>query len=312
MARVAGDGSGIWPRLDFADWSDTCATLHLWTQVAGKIRLALAPMVNHWWQVTLYVTARGLTTSAMAYQQRRLQIDFDFVDHQLVLATSDGREERFALAALAVADFYAEVMARLRALDVDVQIWTMPSEIPDAIPFEQDRVHAAYDAAAVQRFWRQLAQADRLLNRFRSSFLGKCSPVHFFWGSFDLAVTRFSGRTAPPMTRGAPNVGAWVMREAYSHEVSSCGFWPGNGGFGQAAFYSYAYPEPEGFAQAPVRPAAAYYDKGLSQFILPYEAVRMAADPDQAVLDFLQSTYQACADRAGWDRAALERTGPLK
>jgi hypothetical protein len=305
-------GLDTWPRLDFADWRDTCATLHLWTQVVGKVRLALAPMVNHWWQVTLYVTARGLTTSAMPYGQWRLQIDFDFIDHQLVLRTSDGRAERIALAPMTVADFYSEVMGRLRALGVDVRIWTMPSEIEGAIPFEQDRVHAAYDADAVQRFWRQLVQADRLLNLFRSPFLGTCSPVHLFWGSFDLAVTRFSGRAAPPMTRGAPHVGPWVMREAYSHEVSSCGFWPGNGGFGRAAFYSYAYPEPAGFAQGPARPQAAYYDDGLKQFILPYEAVRTAADPDQAVLDFLQTTYEACANRAGWDRPALERTQPVK
>jgi hypothetical protein len=308
----AENASETWPRLDFADWTDTCATLHLWAQVVGKIRLKLAPMVNHWWQATFYVTARGLTTSAMPYRDLYLQIDFDFLDHQLALRTSDGREERFALAAMAVADFHSEVMRRLRALGVDVHIWPMPSEIPDAIPFDQDRRHAAYDADAAQRFWRQLVQADRLLHQFRSLFLGKCSPVHFFWGSFDMAVTRFSGRRAPPMERGAPNVGAWVMREAYSHEVSSCGFWPGNGGFGRAAFYSYAYPEPDGFSTAAVRPNAAYYDDTLKQFILPYEAVRMAANPDQAVLDFLQTTYEACADYAGWDRNALERTGPMK
>jgi hypothetical protein len=312
MRRAADSNSDIWPRLDFSDWSDTCATLHLWTQIVGKIRLKLAPMVNHWWQATLYVTARGLTTSPMPYRQRVLQIDFDFVGHQLVLRTSDGHHERFALAPMAVADFYAEVMRRLRKLAVDVHVWTMPSEIADAIPFDQDRTHAAYDADAAQRFWHQLVQADRLLSQFRSSFLGKCSPVHFFWGSFDLAVTRFSGRRAPPMERGAPNVGAWVMREAYSHEVSSCGFWPGNGGFGRAAFYSYAYPEPDGFSAAPVRPDAAYYDGGLKQFILPYEAVRSAGDPDQAVLDFLQTSYEACANRADWDRQALERQHPLK
>jgi len=309
---LADSDSETWPRLDFADWSDTCATLHLWTQVVGKIRLKLAPMVNHWWQATLYVTARGLTTSAMPYRNLYVQIEFDFVDHLLLLRTSDGPVERFALAPMSVADFYNEVMRRLRSLGVDLHIWTMPSEIPDAIPFDQDRQHASYDADAAQRFWRQLVQADRLLHQFRSSFLGKCSPVHFFWGSFDMAVTRFSGRTAPPMDRGAPNVGAWVMREAYSHEVSSCGFWPGNGGFGRAAFYSYAYPEPDGFAQAPVRSAGAYYDDGLKQFILPYEAVRTAANSDVAVLDFLQTTYQACADRAGWDRKALERTQPVK
>jgi hypothetical protein len=312
MPLAADSASETWPRLDFADWSDTCATLHLWTQVVGKIRLKLAPMVNHWWQATFYVTARGLTTSAMPYQQRSLQIDFDFIDQQLVLRTSDGRQERFALVPMAVADFYTQVTRRLRALGIDVHIWAMPSEIPDAIPFDQDRRHAAYDADAAGRFWRQLVQADRLLHQFRAAFLGKCSPVHFFWGSFDMAVTRFSGRTAPPMERGAPNVGAWVMREAYSHEVSSCGFWPGNGGFGRAAFYSYAYPEPDGFSTAPVRPGAAYYDDSLKQFILPYEAVRTAANPDQAVLDFLQTSYEACANRAGWDRKALERAQPLK
>jgi len=309
---LADSDSETWPRLDFADWSDTCATLHLWTQVVGKIRLKLAPMVNHWWQATLYVTARGLTTSAMPYRNLYVQIEFDFVDHLLLLRTSDGPVERFALAPMSVADFYNEAMRRLRSLDVDIHIWTMPSEIPDAIPFDQDRQHASYDADAAQRFWRQLVQADRLLHQFRSSFLGKCSPVHFFWGSFDMAVTRFSGRTAPAMDRGAPNVAAWVMREAYSHEVSSCGFWPGNGGFGRAAFYSYAYPEPDGFASAPVLPLSAYYDDGLKQFVLLYEAVRTAANPDQAVLDFLQTTYEACADRAGWDRKALERSQPVK
>jgi Family of unknown function (DUF5996) len=312
MSFAADNASQTWPRLDFADWSDTCATLHLWTQVVGKIRLKLAPMLNHWWQATFYVTARGLTTSPMPYRNLYVQIDFDFVDHQLVMRVSDGREEQFALAPMAVADFYAEVMRRLRALDIDIHIWTMPSEIPNAIPFDRDCQHAVYDADAAQKFWRQLVQADRLLHQFRSSFLGKCSPVHFFWGSFDMAVTRFSGRLAPPMERGAPNVGAWVMREAYSHEVSSCGFWPGNGGFGRAAFYSYAYPEPDGFSTAKVRPDAAYYDQTLKQFILPYEAVRTANNPDQALLDFLPTTYEACANRAGWDRQALERTQLLK
>jgi hypothetical protein len=302
----------VWPNLEFSEWQDTCATLHLWTQVVGKIRLKLAPMLNHWWQVTLYVTARGLTTSAMPYRGGTLQIDFDFCDHRLVLRTSDGRVEHVALAPRPVADFYADVMARLRALGVDVEIWTMPSEIEGAVPFDQDRQHATYDADAAQKFWRQLVQADRVLNIFRARFLGKSSPVHFFWGSFDLAVTRFSGAVAPPMTKGAPNVGPWVMREAYSHAVSSCGFWPGNGGFGKAAFYCYAYPEPEGFAASPVRPAAAYYDKGLGQFILPYDAVRTAADPDETLLDFLQTSYEACADNAGWDRKALERTQPVK
>ncbi len=305
-------GQETWPQLDYADWADTCATLHLWTQVAGKIRLALAPLVNHWWQTALYVNARGLTTSAMPYRQRCLQIDFDFLDHQLVLRTSDGREERIALAPRSVADFYAEVMGRLRALGVDVHIWTMPVEIPDAIPFEADDVHASYDAEATQRFWRQLMQAERVFNIFRSRFLGKCSPVHFFWGSFDLAVTRFSGRTAPPMMRAAPNLGTWVMQEAYSHEVSSAGFWPGNGGYGRAAFYSYAYPEPAGFAQATVRPEDARYESALGEFVLPYDMVAQAPSPDERLLEFLQSTYEAAADRAGWDRGALERRRTVK
>jgi hypothetical protein len=302
----------MWPRLDYANWADTCTTLHLWTQVVGKVRLALAPLVNHWWQVALYVTARGLTTSAMPYQGQLLQIDFDFLDHQLILRTSDGRVELVGLSPRSVADFYAEVMGRLRALGVDVRIWTMPVEIPDAIPFETDHGHASYDAKAAQTFWRQLAQADRVFKSFRSRFIGKCSPVHFFWGSFDLAVTRFSGRGAPPMTRPAPNLGAWVMQEAYSHEVSSCGFWPGNGGFGKAAFYSYAYPEPAGFAQAPVRPESAYYDTTLGEFVLPYDAVAKALSPDDCLLDFVQSTYEASADRAEWERSALERSRPIK
>ncbi len=301
----------IWPSLAFEDWKDTCETLQLWTQVVGKIRLKLAPMVNQWWQVTLYVTARGLTTSAMPYQDRFVQIDFDFLDHRLVLRTSDGRRDQFPLTACSVADFYTEVMQRLRALGIDVHIWTMPSEIENAIPFERDREHHAYDAAAAQRFWRQLVQADRVMNVFRGRFLGKCSPVHFFWGSFDLAVTRFSGRAAPPLSSHSPNLGDWVMREAYSHEVSSCGFWPGNGGYGKAAFYAYAYPEPAGFGDAPVPPPAAY-DKNAGQFLLPYDAVRSADDPDELLLAFLQSTYEACADRAHWDRQALERQRPVK
>jgi hypothetical protein len=299
-------GANAWPSLAFDEWKDTCATLHLWTQVIGKIRLELAPMVNHWWQVTLYVTATGLTTSAMPYQSRLLQIDFDFLEHRLILRTSDGRIESLGLVPRSVADFHAEVMQRLRALGVDVHIWTMPSEIENAIPFERDREHAAYDRDAAERFWRQLVQADRVMNVFRGRYLGKCSPVHFFWGSFDLAVTRFSGRTAPPLTSHSPNLGDWVMREAYSHEVSSCGFWPGNGGLGYPAFYVYAYPEPAGFGAAPVPPPAAY-NTDLGQFILPYDAVRTADVPDDLLLQFLQSTYEACADRAHWDRHALER-----
>ena len=303
-ATVARDA---WPALAYKEWADTCATLHLWTQVVGKIQLALVPRVNHWWGVKLRVTSRGLATVPMSYGDRLLQIEFDFVDHQLKLRCSDGAAATVALAPRTVANFHADVMARLRDLGIDVHIWTMPVEIEGAIPFEQDRTHASYDAGAAQRFWRQLVQADRVMNIFRARFLGKNSPVHFFWGSFDLAVTRFSGRTAPPMTRGAPNVGAWVMQEAYSHEVSSVGFWPGNGGFGRAAFYAYAYPEPDGFGGAPLRPAAAYYDKDLGQFILPYDAVQKSASPDEDVLAFLQSTYEAAANLGKWDRVALER-----
>jgi hypothetical protein len=296
-----------WPALAYDDWKETCATLHLWTQVVGKIRLALAAPVNHWWHSTLYVNASGLTTSPMPFSGRFLQIDFDFLSHRLLLRTDDGKAEQVSLVPRSVADFYSEVMTKLRLLGIDVHIWTMPVEIADAIPFEQDRVHASYDAAAAGKFWRQLAHADRVLNIFRSRFLGKCSPSHFFWGSFDLAVTRFSGRTAPPMTTSAPNLGLWVMQEAYSHEVSSCGFWPGNGGYGRAAFYSYAYPEPPGFSEAKVKPDAAFYDTGLKQFILPYDAVCVAASPDEMLLDFLQTTYEAAANNGTGDRTALER-----
>lgn len=296
-----------WPALPLSEWADTCATLHLWTQVIGKIRLAHAPLINHWWQVPLYVTSRGLTTSAIPYSARSFQIDFDFIDHHLEIRCNDGGIATIPLFARSVADFYAEIMDRLRELGLETRIWTMPVEIPDAIPFEQDREHASYDPDYAHRFWHSLVHADRVCTRFRSQFLGKVSPVHFFWGSFDLAVTRFSGRKAPLLTSESPNVGAWVMQEAYSHEVSSCGYWPGNGGFGEAAFYSYAYPEPPGFAAAAVRPAAAAYNLELGQFILPYEAVRQAPSPDDYLMDFLLSTYAAAADLAAWDRAALER-----
>jgi hypothetical protein len=296
-----------WPALAYEEWADTCNTLHLWTQIVGKIQLALTPRVNHWWNVTLRVNSRGLTTVPLPCGDRLVQIEFDFLDHRLVLHCSDGQSESIALAPRPVADFHADVMARLRALGVEVRIWTMPVEIEGAIPFEQDRTHKSYDADAARRFWQQLVQANRVFHQFRSRYLGKCSPVHFFWGSFDLALTRFSGRTAPPMTRGAPNTGVWVMQEAYSHEVSSVGFWPGNGGFGKAAFYAYAYPEPDGFSAAPLRPAAAYYDKALGQFILPYDAVRQSATPDDDVMAFMQSTYEAAANAGKWDRAALER-----
>ncbi|MEO9190468.1 MAG: DUF5996 family protein, partial [Acetobacteraceae bacterium] len=264
-------------------------------------------MVNHWWQVPLYVSCRGLTTSPIPYGVGSFRIDFDFIDHRLTIGTSKGETETIPLGPRTVADFYAEVMGRLRGLGLETRIWTMPVEIDGAVPFDQDRDHGSYDPDYVNRFWRILVQVDRVFTRFRSPFLGKVSPVHFFWGSFDLAVSRFSGRTAPLLTSDSSTVGAWVMQEAYSHEVSSCGFWPGNGGFGKAAFFSYAYPEPRGFAKAPTRPAATVYDEGLGQFILPYDAVRTAQSPDDDLMQYLRSTYEAAADLAHWDRSALER-----
>ncbi|MES2168015.1 MAG: DUF5996 family protein [Pseudomonadota bacterium] len=296
-----------WPALPFIGWQDTCATLHMWTQIVGKIRLALEPMVNHWWQVPLYVTATGLTTSPMPYQSRSFQIDFDFCRHALVIRTSDPQHVEFALAPMTVAEFYDRTMQTLRDLGIEMTIWTTPVEVADAIPFEQDQQHKSYDADAAQRFWRVLVQTDRVMKQFRSGFIGKVSPVHFFWGSFDMAVTRFSGRTAPPHPGGMPNLGDWVAREAYSHEVSSCGFWPGNGGFGKAAFYSYAYPTPPGFADAPLRPPQASFDRNLQEFVLDYDAVRMSDDPEATLLAFFQSTYDAAANAGRWDRAALER-----
>jgi hypothetical protein len=253
------------------------------------------------------VTTRGLTTSPIPYGTRTFAIAFDFIDHALRIETSDGATESFSLTPMPVCDFYGAVMERLRTLGIDVHIWTMPCEIDTTVRFEEDRTHTAYDRVYVERFRRVLQQSDRLMKAFRAPFLGKVSPVHFFWGSFDLAVTRFSGRTAPPMERGAPNTAAWVMREAYSHEVSSCGFWPGNGGYGRAAFYSYAYAEPGGFKERTLRTSGAFYDTGLSQFILPYDAVRAASDPDALLLGFFQETYEAAADLAQWDRKALER-----
>jgi Family of unknown function (DUF5996) len=297
----------VWPPLPYEEWKDTLATLHLWTQVVGKIRLAQAPWTNHSWHVPLYVTSRGLTTSPIPYGARTFEILFDFLDHQLLIQTGEGTVESVRLAPRTVADFYQQVLGRLGALGLDVRIRTMPCEIPNCIPFELDRQHGSYDAEQVTRFWRVLVQADRVLKEFRARFLGKSSPVHFFWGSFDLAVTRFSGRRAPPHPGGVPNLPDWVVREAYSHEVSSCGFWPGGEPAPEPVFYSYAYPEPEGFKTAPVRPAAARYHTGLGEFLLPYAEVRRAKSPDAALLEFLQTTYEAAADRAGWDRVALER-----
>ena len=296
-----------WPSLPLSAWSGTCETLHRWTQVVGKVRMALTPRANHWWNVTLYVTARGLTTSPMAYGARSFEIAFDFVDHTLRIETSDGAAERIALRPMSVAAFYAEVMDRLERLGLEVHIWTMPNEIADAMPFDQDHAHAEYDPAWVGRFWAALRQSDRVLKDFRARFIGKASPVHFFWGSFDLAVTRFSGRTAPPPSSAAPNVAAWVMAEAYSHEASSCGFWPGNGGYGKPAYYAYAYPEPAGYSETRLSTPEAFYDTGVKEFILPYDAVRQSPDPDAMLLGFLQETYAAAASLATWDRQALER-----
>jgi Family of unknown function (DUF5996) len=301
----------VWPALPLAEWSDTYATLHMWTQIVGKTRLALAPMENHWWQVALYVTPRGLTTSAMPFGTRTLAVDFDFLDHQLYLRSSDGATRSIALVAQSVADFYAAYRAALRALDVDAHIMPRPVEVVTAIPFTKDREHAAYDPDAARRCWRALVQADRVLKRFRGRFQGKSSPVHFFWGGFDLAATRFSGRRAPPHSGGVPNCPDYVMVEAYSHECASCGFWPGSllglGTLREPAFYAYAYPQPEGFADRPVHPDGAYYHREMGEFILPYEVVRRAPAPDEAVLAFVQSAYEAAADLARWDRAALER-----
>ena len=302
----ASPASEAWPPLAPQDWADTCATLQLWTQIVGKIRLAQTPWTNHSWHVVLYLTARGLTTSPVAYGALAFQIDFDFIDHELILQVSDGRSAKIALAPQSTASFYARLMAEMNRLGLPVEIDCKPCELADAIRFDEDEVHCAYDPEYANRFWRVLLQADRVFKEFRSRFAGKCSPVHYFWGAGDLAVTRFSGRRAPPHPGGVPNLPDWVVREAYSHEVSSCGFWPGGGAVPYAAFYSYAYPEPAGFAQAPVAPAAAFYHPDLHEFILPYDAVREAADPDRALLDFLQSTYEAAARLAGWDREALE------
>jgi hypothetical protein len=293
-----------WPSLRVADWTATRDTLHMWTQIVGKIRMAHTPMTNHWWQVTLYVTPRGLTTSTIPYGSRSFDMEFDFVDHQLRMRSSDGASRHVALEPQPVADFHHRTLHALRELDIETRIQATPNEVDPAIPFAEDHQHASYDAEAAHLFWRQLVQADRVLNEFRSHFVGKVSPVHFFWGAMDLACTRFSGRAAPPHPGGAPNCGDWVMVEGYSHELSSCGFWPGGGDEG--AFYAYAYPEPDGFAEHPVGPPGAFYSHENGQFLLPYEAVRTAPDPDAALLQFLHATYEAAADHGRWDRAALE------
>lgn len=299
-----------WPSLDFGAWKDTCATLHLWTQIVGKIRLARTPWVNHSWHVPLYVTTRGLTTSPIPCDGGSFEIDFDFVDHRLLIQTSDGVVDAITLRPCAVADFYAAVMSTLAERGLGTKIYTTPSEVADAIAFEQDRTHASYDAEYAHRFWRALVQADLVFKQFRSRFIGKCSPVHFFWGSFDLAVTRFSGRPAPEHPGGVPNLPDWVTREAYSHEVCSCGFWPGGEGLPYPVFYTYAYPEPDGFGAASVVSGKARYDTTLREFVLPYDEVRQAESPRALLLEFLEGTYQAAATSGGWDRQALERAHP--
>jgi Family of unknown function (DUF5996) len=296
------DEPQCWPALPLDSWKDTYATLHMWTQIVGKVRLRLTPLVNHWWNVPLYVTARGLTTSRIPYGQRSFELWFDFIRHQLVLETSEGLLKTLNLVPRSVADFYQEFLSMLRSAEIEVKIWRMPVEIPNPIPFDQDRVHASYDSKAVEKFWRILLSVDSVFNQFRAGFIGKSSPVHFFWGSFDLAVTRFSGRRAPER----PGADA-MTREAYSHEVSSVGFWPGSGDIKDAAFYSYAAPEPQGFKEARVQPNAAFYHQQLGEFLLMYVDVRRAESPTRSLLDFCQSTYEAAATLGNWDRHGLER-----
>jgi len=296
-----------WPSLPLEKWSDTCATLHLWTQIVGKIRHSLSPHVNHCWGDTLYVTARGLTTSPIPDGSRVFEIDFDFIDHRLLVRTAEGGIATVPLRPQSVASFYAQLWSELAWLGLDVRIVRKPNEVADPIAFDEDERHASYDPDYANRFWRVLLQSDRVFKRFRARFIGKCSPVHFFWGAPDLAVTRFSGRVAPEHPGGIPGLPDRVTRDAYSHEVSSCGFWPGGGAIAYPAFYSYAYPEPPGFAEARVEPGAAFYSPAFREWVLPYDAVRMSAAPDEVLLAFLQTTYDAAANLAAWDRTSLER-----
>ena len=305
------EGRESWPELQLAEWIATRDTLHMWLQIVGKVRLKQTPWVNHSWHTTLYVTSRGLTTSPIPHGSREFQIDLDFIDHRLVIESSDGRAGGFPLEPRPVAAFYERLMAELTRLDLPVRIHAKPNEIPEAIPFATDTIHRDYDADAVNRFWRILVQVDRVMKEFRARFIGKCSPAHLFWGAMDLALTRFSGRPAPPHPGGIPNLPDRVTREAYSHEVSSCGFWAGTAPVDYPAFYAYAYPEPPGFAAARVGPGGAFYSPEFREFILPYARVRESPSPDAALLEFLQSTYEAAADLGGWDRPALERQGAL-
>lgn len=309
MNLSAAERDTAWPTLPFADWQATAETLHMWTQIVGKIRLTLTPWINHSWHVTLYLTARGLTTSPIPYGVHTFELRFDFLDHHLRILKSDGGQRLIPLRAQSVAQFYREVMDGLTALELPVRIDLLPNEVVEAIPFNHDETHRSYDPAYANRFWRVLVQSDRVFKQFRARFCGKCSPVHFFWGSFDLAVTRFSGRPAPPHPGGVPHLPDVVAREAYAQEVSSLGFWPGNAASPTPLYYSYAYPEPAGFAEATVHPAEASYYSPLHEFTLPYDAVRTAASPDEALLDFAQSTYDAASLLGKWDRAALDETG---
>ena len=298
--------SNPWPELPLAEWNDTFETLHMWTQIVGKIRLKLTPLENHWWNVTLYVTPRGLTTSIMAYKGQHFQINFDFIGHLMLIETSHGSSKTIALQPESVAEFYQETMAALESLGISVSIWTTPTEVPDRIPFEQDQKHASYDPDYANRFWRILVETRRVLKKFRSWLLGKVSPIHFFWGGFDLAITRFSGRPSP-VHPSTPYVAHFVDVEAYSHEVSSCGFWPGGGPVDEAVFYAYAYPGPQGFKDYLIQPPEGFYHTDMGMFLLPYDVVRTAKSPDDVLLSFLQSTYEAAAICANWDRQALER-----
>ena len=298
--------STLWPALPLPEWKDTYETLHRWMQIVGKIRLTLSPPMNHWWNTTLYVTPSGLTTSSMTYKGQYLQIDFDFTEHILLIRTTKGSPKTIVLQPRSVADFYHEVMRNLESLGMPITIWTTPVEVQDRTPFEKDEKHAAYDPEYAQRVWRIMAEANRVLTEFRGRFIGKVSPVHFFWGAFDLAVTRFSGRRAPPHP-GAPNMARFVAVEAYSHEVSSCGFWPGGGPVNEPAFYAYAYPEPQGFKDYPIQPQEAFYHKEMGEFLIPYDVVRNAKSPDDVLMTFLQTSYEAVATCAKWDRHSLER-----
>ena len=306
MTSTPGALPDQWPSLPLEAWSDTYATVHLWTQILGKIRLAQSPWLNHSWHVTLYVTARGLSTAPVPHGARTFQIDLDFVDHQLTIQSSDGSRSALPLQPQSVAAFYEHLMGELGRLDLPVRISRKPNEVADPIRFDRDHAQRAYDPEYANRFWRVLVQADRVFKEFRARFIGKCSPVHFFWGAPDLAVTRFSGRRAPEHPGGIPNLPDWVTREAYSHEVSSCGFWPGGGATPYPAFYAYAYPVPAGFADASVKPDGAFYSPELGEFLLPYDRVRQAESPDETLLEFLQTTYEAAATLGRWDRSALE------